>query len=345
MKLRITREDETTDKTTVILQHGNLKEGRLGKKLRGLSATLFSLSGGIATPQSEKEWPVDASPISRGKDSSSGENEVPHGLVYKFAASSIKRPSLSSSPQPYRLQFVLQRSSSELDFLCAMRRVVVGRLSDLYLLQLPPRLRFFFPNVGEGAELWVSSDVLAKAAPYSKDLLASGFSENTPRPLKRARSSGDGLHSPLRSTFSANKTSDSVTRRDFLEDKLDDDPSLPLPVSPKSMYRLADLLRLPDADPLTSLCLRAFANSLTHHGAALELFSDVSNCFEPFRKIALDYVITNWHDVSETASWKEKMAEAKAGELPEATGVMVELLEAREEATKQRSRLFFSPLS
>ncbi|GAA5895973.1 hypothetical protein JCM6882_005576 [Rhodosporidiobolus microsporus] len=141
---------------------------------------------------------------------------------------------------------------------------------------------------------------------------------------------------PLRSASKPSNPAASSTRPDFLSQKLKDKPSLPLPVSPKSLFRLADLLRLPDDVPLSALCLRAISDSLTHHGAALELFSDTSQCFDKVRKVVLDYVVENWDGVSEKVSWKEMLEKIKRDEVPGAGGVMVELMLAREEAAKAK---------
>ncbi|GAA5856756.1 hypothetical protein JCM8547_008825 [Rhodosporidiobolus lusitaniae] len=55
-------------------------------------------------------------------------------------------------------------------------------------------------------------------------------------------------------------------------------------VSPKSVYRLAHLLELPQ---LASLALADFQVQLTVHNAASELFSETSGCYDELRDIAL----------------------------------------------------------
>ncbi|GAA5886163.1 hypothetical protein JCM6882_004284 [Rhodosporidiobolus microsporus] len=139
---------------------------------------------------------------------------------------------------------------------------------------------------------------------------------------------------PLRSASSPSDPSASFSRKDFISQKLNDKLLLPVPVSPKSLFRLADLLRLPDDDPLSALCLRAISDSLTHHSAAHELFSDVSVCHDEVRKVVLEYVVKNWDAVSETQSWKETMDKIHAGEMPETAPVLIELMRAREAAAK-----------
>ncbi|GAA6021031.1 hypothetical protein JCM10207_003893 [Rhodosporidiobolus poonsookiae] len=133
---------------------------------------------------------------------------------------------------------------------------------------------------------------------------------------------------PLKSASSPSNPSSSSTRRDYLSDAYDDKASLPLPVSPKSLYRLIDLLRLPDSDPLHTLCLRAFADSLTHDGAAHELFSEASICFDKLRAVVLEYILANHDAVTTTTSWNAVLAEIRGGERPDAAPVLVELLQA-----------------
>ncbi|GAA6007035.1 hypothetical protein JCM10207_009178 [Rhodosporidiobolus poonsookiae] len=120
-------------------------------------------------------------------------------------------------------------------------------------------------------------------------------------------------------------------RRKFLSQHRRKNPSLPLPVSPKSLYRLIDLLRLPETTGLAARCLEVISSSLTLEGAALELFGDTAIAVEPIRKVVLGFVVANWDKVSETASWKEWSGKVKAGELPAAAGVAMELAEALRE--------------
>ncbi|BGP40943.1 hypothetical protein JCM10449v2_004908 [Rhodotorula kratochvilovae] len=99
-----------------------------------------------------------------------------------------------------------------------------------------------------------------------------------------------------------------------------------VPVSPKSAYRLAHLLEVQD---LQRYCLHALRKGLTVAGAAHELFSDVSACYDAWRAVILEYVVENWDDVSKAPSWIEAMAQVKAGDKPEAASIIYELMEAR----------------
>ncbi|GAA5934620.1 hypothetical protein JCM10213_002034 [Rhodosporidiobolus nylandii] len=129
---------------------------------------------------------------------------------------------------------------------------------------------------------------------------------------------------PLSSSFPLSNPAH-PTRRDYLASKHDEDPSLPLPVSPTSAYRLAHLLQLED---LQKRCLDALRSSLTVGAAAAELFSGTALAYDELRKVILEFVKEKWEKVKETEGWKAEKARIKAGEHPEAAGVLVEVIEA-----------------
>ncbi|GAA5860295.1 hypothetical protein JCM8547_003455 [Rhodosporidiobolus lusitaniae] len=113
--------------------------------------------------------------------------------------------------------------------------------------------------------------------------------------------------SPLRSSAS---TQSAATRADFLSSAYDKDPSLSLPVSPKSLYRLAHLL---DLDDLKVLSLAAAKRSLSPLNTAVNLFSNMSLVYDDLRKVVLDYAKENWEEVKASQGWNEKSREIKAG--------------------------------
>ncbi|BGP12339.1 hypothetical protein JCM10213v2_000252 [Rhodosporidiobolus nylandii] len=117
---------------------------------------------------------------------------------------------------------------------------------------------------------------------------------------------------PLSSSFPLSDPAH-PTRRDFLSSKHDEDPSLPLPVSPTSAYRLAHLLQLED---LQKRALEAVRTSLTVKGAATELFSDTSVAYEDLRKVILEFVKENWAKVKESEGWKQHVEKAERDEVP-----------------------------
>ncbi|GAA5983559.1 hypothetical protein JCM11641_007282 [Rhodosporidiobolus odoratus] len=122
----------------------------------------------------------------------------------------------------------------------------------------------------------------------------------------------------------------------FLTSKLDGNLSLPSPVSSRSIYRLADPLRLDEnQDKLPKVCLRAFSDSLTVHGAAAQLFSDVSVAYEPIRKIALEYAVENRAAVSAKRSWKDTMEKIKRDEVNGSAPIFVALMDAQNEQAEK----------
>ncbi|GAA5858252.1 hypothetical protein JCM8547_004620 [Rhodosporidiobolus lusitaniae] len=125
---------------------------------------------------------------------------------------------------------------------------------------------------------------------------------------------------PLTSSF---PSSSHPTRSTFITTKHTTEPSLPLPVSPKSMYRLADLLDLPGVKRLS---LEAFRSSLSLKNAAQAFFSDTSLAYDELHGVILDFIKANCSEVKAGGAWKEKMREIEAGELPEGAPVVVKLL-------------------
>lgn len=99
---------------------------------------------------------------------------------------------------------------------------------------------------------------------------------------------------------------------------------LPLPVSLKSVYRLADLLELPDVQ---QLALLNFRSQLTVENAPLELFTDLASCYEEVRELVLGYVLENKAEVFKSEAMKQMMALGEAAALPQlAMGTWVALL-------------------
>lgn len=126
--------------------------------------------------------------------------------------------------------------------------------------------------------------------------------------------------SPLSSSF---PTSSHPTRRDFLLSSSTASPSLPLPVSPKSIYRLADFLDLPE---LKKLALSAFTSSLTPAGVAKELFSDFTQCYKEPREVVLGFLKERWEEVKETKEWKELVKRIEEDEVDGVGPVLLALM-------------------
>ena len=115
-------------------------------------------------------------------------------------------------------------------------------------------------------------------------------------------------------------------RKDQLKTQFEANSALPAPASPKSVYRLAQILELAD---LKRLALRNFAAQLTPDNAANELFSDVISAFPELRESALQYVSQNWAEVKKAASWKKAEDQAARNELPASALLTAILLASR----------------
>ena len=128
---------------------------------------------------------------------------------------------------------------------------------------------------------------------------------------------------PLNSLLETRSHDGTSSRRTFLDRYISIHPTLPPPVSPKSVYRLAHLLQ---REELQQLALDALTTSLTPKGAAHELFSPVSIAYADVRNTVIDYVIKNWEEVQASESWNEISEKAMAGEIEGAAQISFALL-------------------
>ncbi|GAA5888852.1 hypothetical protein JCM6882_002877 [Rhodosporidiobolus microsporus] len=127
---------------------------------------------------------------------------------------------------------------------------------------------------------------------------------------------------PLTSSF---PFPDFPSRTDFLSKSLADKPYLPLPVSPKSAYRLAHLLQL---DHLKGRALDAIYFSLSAANVAAELFSDTAIAYDEVRAEIAEVLKANWEVVKETDGWKERVEAIGRDEIQGGAAVLIEMLKA-----------------
>ncbi|KWU41835.1 hypothetical protein RHOSPDRAFT_36603 [Rhodotorula sp. JG-1b] len=106
---------------------------------------------------------------------------------------------------------------------------------------------------------------------------------------------------PIRSSHALPPDELATQRLVSLATSVGEHPTLPPPVSPKSVYRLAHLI---ERDELQKMAPDSLASSLTISGAAAELFSPVSVAYEKSRKIVFDFVVKNWKEVKATEAWR-----------------------------------------
>lgn len=129
---------------------------------------------------------------------------------------------------------------------------------------------------------------------------------------------------PLNSSLSPRNPTSKETRDKVYKDSLEAARTLPLPASPKSVFRLAHLLQLPE---LQELALGALVASLTVEGAACELFSPVALAYDEVRDAVREFVLDHVGEVSATAAWKEASTKAAQRSTEDALMVMMELFE------------------
>ena len=111
---------------------------------------------------------------------------------------------------------------------------------------------------------------------------------------------------------------------DMFNDRIEKSEETGLPsASPKSIYRLAHLLDIPE---LLELALHAIESQLTPANVALELFSDFSGVHDRVRRVELDYFIANYHAVKANGSMDKLEERAAQGEILYYTKTSMEVM-------------------
>jgi len=99
--------------------------------------------------------------------------------------------------------------------------------------------------------------------------------------------------------------------------------ALPLPCSPKSLYRLAHLLEL---DGLAQLALENFSTQLSINTVAHELFTDIASTYPALRDVAVAYAVRNWKEVAKSRALEKVKERADSGELDSGLLLAIELM-------------------
>jgi len=86
---------------------------------------------------------------------------------------------------------------------------------------------------------------------------------------------------------------------------------LPTPASPKSIFRLAHLLEIPE---LVDLSLANFKFQLTVQNVAFELYTDIASGYPQVREIAMECAVENWRHVVKSEAYLEVEKRAERGE-------------------------------
>ncbi|GAA5996481.1 hypothetical protein JCM5350_005265 [Sporobolomyces pararoseus] len=159
--------------------------------------------------------------------------------------------------------------------------------------------------------------------------LTSSFLERHSWKLVFANDSGKNLETAIK------------TRNKVIDNLVKEDPSLPSPVSPKSIYRLADFLSIPR---LKELALRAYSSRLTPQGAVHELLSKDSAFYPEVRKTILDYIARNSQVVINSYGYQVWVQQdpGGGGGGTEDTALVRQLFEALSQSGS-RLRKFYGP--
>lgn len=213
---------------------------------------------------------------------------------------------------------------------------------------LPNDVRIVFPRDG-GCSLWASRAVLSSASEYFKTSFKSGCSEANVESSRDTKAIGSTsptpseLHnlkystitvteasirtyrsvlcwiytsyvdfSPLLSTFAADASAERTSLLSaFLEKFASENPSLPLPSSPKSVYRLAHYLEISD---LKDLALANLKRQLAPDNIAVELFSETSGRYKEVLEVMVEFAVAQTREMKESAGWKAMMASGVGGD-------------------------------
>lgn len=112
-------------------------------------------------------------------------------------------------------------------------------------------------------------------------------------------------------------------RQAAVERHCTDNPDLPALCSPKSMYRLADMVGLPK---LRRISLQEIKRQLSTKGIATEVFSHFSSTYPDVLSAELRFLYDNTHMAQALKDVQHHAVEVVAGRVPHAEGVISALL-------------------
>ncbi|KAL8278056.1 hypothetical protein RQP46_009516 [Phenoliferia psychrophenolica] len=123
------------------------------------------------------------------------------------------------------------------------------------------------------------------------------------------------LFAPLTSTFSPADPTDISSPMDlrinWIEEAVAENSETgSVPVSPKSVYRLAHFLEL---DALKSIALAAIKSNLRASNVLQELLGETSSAYEEVREVELNFALANWAEVRKQEGAKEWLARMDDG--------------------------------
>ncbi|GAA5898400.1 hypothetical protein JCM8208_006972 [Rhodotorula glutinis] len=172
-----------------------------------------------------------------------------------------------------------------------------------------------------------------------RELVVGGSGYSTWRAVVRYLETGFIRFAPLLSACRpADPTSSNLQHRTVLIERISANwpaaaASLPVLVSPKSTYRLAVRLDLPD---LQRVCLANLEMQLPHANAPAELFGATSRTDATWRAVVVKFLAERWDVVFGTLQWDEALAGIeRLGVGGGGLAIVNEVLKAREAARRR----------
>ncbi len=135
---------------------------------------------------------------------------------------------------------------------------------------------------------------LVDFAPLTSSFLPAHLSSSSPF------SEQDEGRSVARAMYEAHER-----RKALIWDYAGENQDKPMPVSPKSMYRLADKMQLHE---LKQRAQEDIAKKLTVHNIVWEVFSGFTAQYPEIRKIETDFLLRNWAQVKKSPAMKNIFA-------------------------------------
>lgn len=119
---------------------------------------------------------------------------------------------------------------------------------------------------------------------------------------------------------------DQYDRAPYIEQLAAKNPLLPLPTSPKSVYRLAHYLEL---EELRQLAFASITSQINVECVARELFSNLGRTDSEVQKMEIDFAIKNWEEVKVSEGMKDMQTKLRLGKLDHTAGSVFALLALR----------------
>ncbi|PCH43145.1 hypothetical protein WOLCODRAFT_144398 [Wolfiporia cocos MD-104 SS10] len=125
-------------------------------------------------------------------------------------------------------------------------------------------------------------------------------------------------------TFAPLTSGGACVRRAFIKNHKRTRPHLPAPCSCKSMYRLANELRL---HRLKKLAMDHLRSQLSRRTILAEIFSQFTSRFEEVKNIELEVLRSHWSELVGTPGLREMLARVVRGDYPHAKEVMADMMQ------------------